>query len=242
MKAALNGHVEQERHVMFQRSADEVRALLKQMVKTLKETLDEKADEIFLAMRRDYRSVLGGSDLPQGELLPKAQRLMRKEVMGKLGKVEKIFRKVAGLEVEYEDEEVGPTANSDTADDSGSAGQYIRSLETQHAVGVHESMIKVPIATTGIKTEAAEHARTDPTSNTISTTPTAVDPTIIEEMNARQPATRAATASNVEPSSIAKKENDDHAHREPSYELMPGSSREVSEESEESWAADEDSD
>jgi len=48
-------------------------------------------------MRRDYRSVLGGGDLPQGEILPKAERLMRKAIMDKIDKVEKIFRRVAGL-------------------------------------------------------------------------------------------------------------------------------------------------
>ena len=122
MKSALNGHVEQQRHVMFQRSADEVRNLLQRMVRTLQQTLDERADEIFLAMRRDYRAVLGGGDLPQGELLPKAQRLMRKAVMSKIESVEKIFRRVAGLEMEGENVDKEDKGENGSIGDGDSMG------------------------------------------------------------------------------------------------------------------------
>ena len=127
MKAALNGHIEQQRHVMFQRSADEVRHLLQGMVKDVQKTMDEKTDEIFLAVRRDYRSVLGGNDLPQGELLPKAQRLMRKKVMSKIDRADKLFKKVAGLEVEDDEEEdedeAEQTGEEEDIDQSGSVAK-----------------------------------------------------------------------------------------------------------------------
>ena len=246
MKAALNGHVEQQRHVMFQSSANEVRNLLKQMVKTLQETLDEKADEIFLAVRRDYRSVLGGSDLPQGEILPKAQRLMRKEVMGKIEKVEKTFRRVAGLEVEGDKqngEGVDPTSDGDNTDDSGAAGQDTRNSEEAQPPATDDIAVEdVPLVTPEIKAEAAERPRTEPTSDDGPTAPAIMDPAIIEHSNAKQSATQSAIISTIEPSSIAAEENGDHANRESSYELMSGPSGEDSEESEGSLAADENSD
>ena len=68
--------------------------------------MNDKADEVYIAMRRDYNSVLGGGEVPQnGELLPKTQRLGRKEVMGIIDGVERIFSKIAGLEIKDEDDE-----------------------------------------------------------------------------------------------------------------------------------------
>ena len=82
MKAAMNSHIAEERHTMFQSSADNVRKRLNTMVKGVETSMHDKADEVFIMVRRDYNSVLGGGEIPQtGELLPKMQRLLRKEVM-----------------------------------------------------------------------------------------------------------------------------------------------------------------
>ena len=90
MKAAMIAHVKQERHVMFQQSADEAYRLLMKMIQQAKETMSDRVDEVFVAMRRDYRSVLGGEET-QGEVLPKSQRLLRKQVMTTLDGVEELF-------------------------------------------------------------------------------------------------------------------------------------------------------
>ena len=94
----MTQHVDQERYSMFQCSADEVRKRLIAMVREIEEVLNNKADEVYVAMSRDYRSVLGGNDVPHGEMPPKWQRLMRKDVMAVIEGVEKVFNKVLGLE------------------------------------------------------------------------------------------------------------------------------------------------
>ena len=82
MKAAMDSHIAQERHTMFQSSVDNVRNRLNAMVKGLESTMLDKVDEVFIMVRRDYNSVLGEGEVPQtGELLPKTQRLVRKEIM-----------------------------------------------------------------------------------------------------------------------------------------------------------------
>ena len=119
MKAAMNAHVDQERHVMFQESADEVQKRLQMLVRSVEETMSNRVDEVFLAMRRDYRSVLGVGEDVQGQVLPKVQRLMRKEVMGIIEGVENIFTKVMDGEVdemEYEEEPSDPLASADRKD------------------------------------------------------------------------------------------------------------------------------
>ena len=95
MKAAMQAHVDQERHVMFELSADEAKRRLIEMVEGASMTISDRIDEVFVAMRRDYRSVLGGGDT-QGEILPKSQRILRKQVMMTLDGVEQLFKIALG--------------------------------------------------------------------------------------------------------------------------------------------------
>ena len=62
------------------------------MVKDAKDRLGEKTEEVFTYMKRDYRSIIGCGDLPQnGQILPKEQRIARKEVMKIIKGVEKTY-------------------------------------------------------------------------------------------------------------------------------------------------------
>ena len=115
----MDSHVASERHVMFQRSVDEVRIRLDNMIKKVREELDDRVDEIFIQIRRDYRSVLGGGDVPKdGQLLPKAQRLVRKEVLHVIEGCGKRFNRVAGLAVEEKDEEESKASELAPGDNS----------------------------------------------------------------------------------------------------------------------------
>ena len=104
MKFAMVEHVDQQRHTMFQQSVDEVRRQLKRLLQDLEAMMNDRTDQIFISMQRDYRSVLGGG-VPQGEILPKSQRLSRKEVLRLVEGVETLFRKIAGGETLQESDE-----------------------------------------------------------------------------------------------------------------------------------------
>ena len=102
----MNSHVAQHRLTMFQESADEVRRQLQVLVAEVEEELSDKIDEVFFQVKRDYRSALGGGDQPkEGEILPKLQRQVRKETMRSIESVEKIMRRVVGLEVDESEDE-----------------------------------------------------------------------------------------------------------------------------------------
>lgn len=95
MKAAMNSHVAHTRHSMFQQSADQVKRLLEDLAKQVETMMSEKTDDVFIQMQRDYRSVLGGGDTHRdGEILPRVQRLVRKEVMAMIEATEQRFMKV----------------------------------------------------------------------------------------------------------------------------------------------------
>ena len=96
------------------------------MIKELETHMIDKCDEVYLAMRRDYNSVLGGGDVPRdGEILPKTQRLVRREMMRIIDGVEKVFSKIAGLEVKDEEDEgeEKEKAHGDQGEDGGFVGK-----------------------------------------------------------------------------------------------------------------------
>jgi len=106
MKAAMNSHVAHERHTMFQESADTVADRLRDMTKNVEVLMRDKTEEVYALMRRDYCSIIGGGDVPQdGQILPRDQRLVRKEIMKVIKGIEKAFMRVAGLSVNDEEEE-----------------------------------------------------------------------------------------------------------------------------------------
>lgn len=94
MKTIMNAHVDHQRRVMFFESAEAAQKRLEALVKQVEAMMSERVMEVFFAMRRDYRSVLGGAEESQGELLPKAERLMRKEVIRILEDIERMFTDV----------------------------------------------------------------------------------------------------------------------------------------------------
>ena len=100
----MNTHVAQERHVMFQESAENVRNKLVDLVREVEELMKNKADEVFINIKRDYRVALGGHDVQRdGEMLPRTQRIVRKEIKHILDGVEEAFMIAVGIETKEDD-------------------------------------------------------------------------------------------------------------------------------------------
>lgn len=114
MKALMNTHVDQERHVMFRHSAENVRKKLVALIAEVEELMKDKADEVFVNIKRDYRVGLGGHDVRKdGDILPRTQRTLRKEIKRILDGAEEAFRNAIGLEIEKDDEEKNDSEKGD---------------------------------------------------------------------------------------------------------------------------------
>jgi hypothetical protein len=100
MKDAMESHVDEKRHIMFRASADEVRRLIKEMLRLVEEDMLNKVEEVCNSMSRDYRTVLGGGDISEDEVMPRWQRILHGDVKAIIDKAEKIFKRIAGIEVE----------------------------------------------------------------------------------------------------------------------------------------------
>lgn len=127
MKAHMNDHVETERYNMFQKTAEDIRSQLLQLINDQQNFLSDKIDEVFITVRRDYRTALGIDQSNQEQLIPETQRLIRQDVLTIIESVENIFRRVAGLEEAKEDvvepldstpaNPAGQATNAETTDD-----------------------------------------------------------------------------------------------------------------------------
>ncbi|QSZ34344.1 hypothetical protein DSL72_005935 [Monilinia vaccinii-corymbosi] len=79
IKEHMHNHIDQSRHTMFAESCDEVKTRLKNMCQKVEESMNNKIDEVFMLMRRDYLQVLNGAQV-SGEVMPKWERHMRSEI------------------------------------------------------------------------------------------------------------------------------------------------------------------
>ena len=101
----MASHVDQERHTMFRYATEAVKERLTQMCRAVEEQMSNKADEVFLQMRRDYMTTIGGTQLSQGGLMSKAERTMRKDVLSILDGADDQFKAALKGEVEVVKEE-----------------------------------------------------------------------------------------------------------------------------------------
>ena len=112
MKALMNTHVNQERHVMFQHSAESVKKKLVALIEEVEELMKDKADEVFVNIKRDYRVGLGGYDVRKyGDILPRTQHTLRKEIQCILDGAEAALMNT--LDVKIEEDDVGKAGSEE---------------------------------------------------------------------------------------------------------------------------------
>jgi hypothetical protein len=103
MRGHMDRHVETTKATMYRESTENVKSLIKAMLKEAKTLLEEKADEIFMSIKRDYTGVVVGQDgVDESKVLPRDQRVMRKTVLEITDGAEMFFKRALGLEPELE--------------------------------------------------------------------------------------------------------------------------------------------
>lgn len=153
MKAHMTEHVERNRQTMFQASADEVQRQLKAMVHDVEELLADKIDSVFMAVKRDYGNLLGGG-VPQGQVLPRLQRQVRREINKTIDGVERVMQKIIGVEVEASDDEVGTEEDEDGVSELGHDGKEAATTDG-HGQGSAASDVKHVSTETAPKLQSA---------------------------------------------------------------------------------------
>lgn len=125
MKEHMMNHVERERHRMFHDATKTVEKHLDEMCKALQESMEAKADEIFVQMNRDYMQALAGRDIQGPILVPgRGEGRLRREVRESLSNVDEQFEEIAqgDLKTKGEDEDGSVVSEQEFAsvhDDQG---------------------------------------------------------------------------------------------------------------------------
>lgn len=80
MKGHMTSYIGTHRTQMFTQSVDGVKARLTTMCREVEEEMANKADEVWSAMNRDYTQVVSGTRLPEGQQMPKWERVLKANV------------------------------------------------------------------------------------------------------------------------------------------------------------------
>ncbi|CAK4034253.1 Hypothetical predicted protein [Lecanosticta acicola] len=79
MKNAVNDHVAKQREHMFQNAAAAVRKKLLKLCESIKKTMLDKADEVYVSMQRDYLTVVGVNKTSESRM-PREERAIRRQI------------------------------------------------------------------------------------------------------------------------------------------------------------------
>lgn len=90
---------------MFEESTRTVRSLLGELVRTIKTSTMHDIDEMYVCLRRDVLSAVGGDHQQYGNIMPKEQRMLRQAVIELIGGTEDVFQRVIRGEAFVKDDE-----------------------------------------------------------------------------------------------------------------------------------------
>ncbi|KAM3415957.1 hypothetical protein BST61_g9447 [Cercospora zeina] len=126
MKGHVTSHIQGTKEHMFQAASQNVQESLKQLCKTIKESMLQKADEVYLHMYRDYTSVMNGSNV--GDIqLSREERVARREVDQMLTTADQHFHEV--LDRDVEELKTQLDTDHDQGDDGKNAVEEIRDFD-----------------------------------------------------------------------------------------------------------------
>lgn len=140
MKDHMLNHVDRARHTMFKDAVETVQNHLNQMCKDLQKVMEDKAGEIFVAMRQDYLNVLGGVKVDQTQVMSREERAVRAEIKPILMSVNGSFRAVIEGTVDTEDHADAEDGTPEQMDiDGRSASSTPREKQPDVSTNEHET-------------------------------------------------------------------------------------------------------
>ena len=103
MKGHMLNHVEQRKDSMFEEATESVKDRLRQMRLDVEEHMREETETVFQAMRSEYFAVIVGTKLPDGYVMPRDERKLRRDFDDLIKEADERFRRVIDGEEDPED-------------------------------------------------------------------------------------------------------------------------------------------
>lgn len=92
MKSCMATHIDTYREEMFSNATESLQAQLSEVCRTVEKLLVNQVDEVFVKVRNDYLTVLGGASASDHVVVPKAERSMKEHIRRTLADSEIKFR------------------------------------------------------------------------------------------------------------------------------------------------------
>ncbi|KAK3064184.1 hypothetical protein LTS18_009470 [Coniosporium uncinatum] len=129
MKSHMAHHIDYARRDMFDKSTEQVRMHLDHMCRQIQDNMELRADQVFLAVERDYTTVIGGVPLPEGYIMPREEKGVRDDVADAIAGSDEQFRKILGVEKEDEEMQEGNVGQGEGPEDAEEGYQTTREDE-----------------------------------------------------------------------------------------------------------------
>ncbi|KAI9669298.1 MAG: hypothetical protein M1831_000333 [Alyxoria varia] len=91
MKLHMFTHVKNRKQTMFTHATQTVKDMLESLIREVRKQVEEGTDDMFATVRRDYLAALGGGASDNGDVMPREQRQLRKDVLHHIERTEAIF-------------------------------------------------------------------------------------------------------------------------------------------------------
>lgn len=99
MKSAMERFVDIHKTTMFQQACDEVRNRLNTMCGEVRKTMLDRVEGVFVNMKRDYSSLIGGVDLGQVQI-PREERSAKRELDDRITAMDEQFQRIINTDPE----------------------------------------------------------------------------------------------------------------------------------------------
>ncbi|THV72223.1 hypothetical protein D6D27_09720 [Aureobasidium pullulans] len=118
MKAYMNNHVTAQKDIMFQRATEVVRTMITDLIKEVGENMEDRTDQVFVGMRRDYLQVLGNVRI-EDITMPNSERSLQDAIRDIIQQSEEVFKAILeGRDVPSLEQDVSAGAIEDEQQDS----------------------------------------------------------------------------------------------------------------------------
>ncbi|THW66536.1 hypothetical protein D6D19_09307 [Aureobasidium pullulans] len=118
MKAYMNNHVTAQKDIMFQRATEVVRNMITDLIKEVEDNMEDRTDQVFVGMRRDYLQVLGNVRI-EDITMPNSERSLQDAIRDIIQQSEEVFKAILeGRDVPSLEQDVSAGAIEDEQQDS----------------------------------------------------------------------------------------------------------------------------
>jgi hypothetical protein len=167
MRDHMTDHVHDIIDTVFKDATDTVRGHLKAMAREVEIEMADRTEEVFREVQKDYMTVIAGVKLPEGYIMPKAERQMREQVAEAVKGAEELFLKPDMPELDDDElkDELDADINATNAESDDDLDTHASDRkpegDAEEATGDLEGDVCMPDGQVNDDCESSGHVRGD---------------------------------------------------------------------------------